>query len=97
MVIINISTPKQEIVAKNILHRNQDKKIFIFCMGAAIAMLSGEEKIVPLIIQEKNLEWVWRLQKDTWFRIKRLFKTFLIYYYNKITNLFSKITIININ
>ena len=66
-------------------------------MGAAIAILSGEEKIVPFIIQEKNLEWLWRLQKDTWFRIKRLFKTFLLYYYNKITNLFSKITIININ
>jgi len=97
LVIINISTPKQEIVAKNILHFNQDKKIFILCMGAAIAMLTGEEKIVPNIIQEKNLEWLWRLQKDTWFRISRLFKTLLLYYYNKITNLFSKITIININ
>ena len=97
VVIINISTPKQEIVAKNILYRNQDKKIFIFCMGAAIAMVSGEEKIVPFTIQEKNLEWFWRLQKDTLFRIKRLIKTFILYYYNKITNLFSKITIININ
>jgi UDP-N-acetyl-D-mannosaminuronic acid transferase (WecB/TagA/CpsF family) len=58
VVIINISTPKQEIVAKNILHRNQDEKIFIFCMRAAIAMHSGEEKIVPFIIQEKNLEWL---------------------------------------
>jgi len=52
---------------------------------------------VPFKIQEKNLEWFWRLQKDTWFRIKRLIKTFILYYYNKITNLFSKITIININ
>ena len=66
-------------------------------MGAAIAMASGEEKIVPFKIQEKNLEWFWRLQKDTLFRIKRLIKTFILYYYNKITNLFSKITIININ
>jgi len=96
-VIINISTPKQEIVAKNILYLNKDKKIFIFCMGAAIAMLSGEEKIVPQIIQEKNLEWLWRLQKDTWFRIKRLFKTFSLYYFNRITDLFNKINIININ
>ena len=36
-VILNISTPKQ-IIAKNLLSFNHDKKIFIFCLGGGVAM-----------------------------------------------------------
>ena len=53
-------------------------------------MVSGEEKIVPEKIEKMNLEWIWRLRTNTWFRLKRLlvtgygfFSKLLLKYYNK--------------
>ena len=34
-------------------------------------MVSGEEKIVPEGIEKMNLEWLWRLRTNTWFRLKK--------------------------
>ena len=45
VVILNISTPKQEVLANNLLNQNPYKKIFIFCLGGGIALVSGEEKL----------------------------------------------------
>ena len=69
LVILNISTPKQEILALNILNYNLGKKIFIFCLGGGMSMVSGK-KIVPEGIEKMNLEWLWRLRTNTWFRLK---------------------------
>lgn len=93
VVLINISTPKQEIVAENILFQNPEKKLFIFCLGAALAMASGEEKITPHIIYKLNMEWFWRLGKDTSFRLKRLFESFLIFIFRLITGYYNKFII----
>ena len=80
MIIINISTPKQEILAQSILKQNQNKKLYIFCLGGGIAMACGEEEIVPNIIDDLNLEWFWRLKTNTWFRLKRLIYTSSIFF-----------------
>ena len=90
-MLINISTPKQEIVAKNLLKNNSSKKIYIFCLGGGIAMAAGEEKVVPEIIEKLNLEWLWRLKSDTLFRLKRLIRTGSVFLFKKIFKYFNKI------
>ncbi|WP_440653723.1 glycosyltransferase [Candidatus Pelagibacter sp. HIMB1506] len=90
-VFINISTPKQEIIAKNILKYNSSKKIFVFCLGGGIAMAAGEEEIVPDAIERLNLEWLWRLKSDTFFRLKRLIRTGSVFAFKKIFKYFSKV------
>ena len=89
VVILNISTPKQEIIAKNILKFNKNKKIFIFCLGGGVAMATGEEEVVPEKIENLNLEWLWRLRTDTYFRLKRLIYTASVFIFKKFSN-FSK-------
>ena len=91
VIILNISTPKQEIIAKNILKYNKNKRIFIFCLGGGVAMAAGEEEIVPEKIENLNLEWLWRLRTDTFFRLKRLIYTASIFFIKKISNFFKKI------
>ena len=68
LILITIPTPKQEQLAYKISELHQDYKII--CIGASLAMLSGEEKIVPKYLQ--NIEFIWRLRTDTWRRIKRI-------------------------
>ena len=97
LVILNISTPKQEIIAKNLLSFNHDKKIFIFCLGGGVAMAAGEENIVPEKIENLNLEWLWRLRTDTFFRLKRLIYTASIFFYKKIYNYFKKVIFEELN
>ena len=45
------------------------------CLGGGMSMVSGEEKVVPESIENMNLEWIWRLRTNTWFRLNRLFIT----------------------
>ncbi len=92
MIIINIATPKQEILALNILNHNEHKKLFLFCMGGGMSMVSGEEKIVPENIEKLNLEWLWRLRTNTWFRLKRLVTTGLSFVFKTIFKYFKKTT-----
>ena len=85
IIIINISSPKQEILAQTIMDTNHGKKLYILCLGGGIAMASGEEKSVPNFLDRLNLEWLWRLRTNTIFRTKRLIETFLIFYSKRIT------------
>lgn len=91
LVLINIATPKQEIIAKNLFKFNFTKNIFIFCLGGGIAMASGEEEVVPEKIEKLNLEWLWRLKTDTFFRLKRLLRTSSVFMFKKVIGYFNKI------
>ncbi len=91
VIFLNISTPKQEIIAKNILRFNKNKKIFIFCLGGGVAMAAGEEEIVPEKIENLNLEWLWRLRTDTFFRLKRLIRTSSVFLFKKVFRYFNKV------
>lgn len=93
IIIINISSPKQEILAQTIMDTNQGKKLYVLCLGGGIAMASGEEKSVPNFLDKLNLEWLWRLRTNTIFRTKRLIQTFLIFYSKRITFFYKKFTI----
>lgn len=75
LILLTISTPKQELLAEYIYEHNEFCKII--CIGGSLEILSGEEKPVPKFLYEKNLEFLWRLRYDTLRRIRRLFITTL--------------------
>ena len=77
LVLITLPTPKQEIVAEAISKKQNNYKVI--CIGASLAMCSGEEKIVPEILDKFSLEFVWRLRSDTKRRLIRLIQTFLYF------------------
>jgi len=74
LAILTFSSPKQEFVAEYLLLK---KKISVICAGAAINMNLGKEKIAPFYFQYLKLEFVWRLQNNTLFRLKRLFTSLI--------------------
>ena len=87
LTLITLPTPKQEQLAYHLAKINKDYKII--CIGASIAIASGEERKVPRYIA--NYEFIWRLRSETFRRVKRLLETY--YHFKKksiFTNLFNK-------
>jgi glycosyltransferase involved in cell wall biosynthesis len=72
LIFITLPTPKQELLSIELAKKFKNYKII--CIGGSIAIFSGEEKEVPLFLN--NFEFIWRLQYETWRRIKRLTFTF---------------------
>jgi exopolysaccharide biosynthesis WecB/TagA/CpsF family protein len=75
LILLTISTPKQELLAELIYENNEFCKII--CIGGGLEMLSGNEKEVPTFLYNRNLEFLWRLRYDTVRRLKRLIVTSL--------------------
>ena len=73
LIILTLPTPKQEIIAEHIARHNL--KFKIICAGASVAMMSGEEKIVPKFLESLGLEFLWRLRIETKRRLIRLIQT----------------------
>lgn len=90
VILINIATPKQEILAKRILQHNQNKTLFIFCLGGGISMACGEEIPAPKTLYSMRLEWLWRLRQKTFVRLKRLLATFFYGFPRLLTNKYLK-------
>ena len=84
LILITLPTPKQEQLAYYISKQNKNYKII--CIGASLAIASGEEKAVPKIF--KNYEFLWRLRSDTFRRMLRLLQT--MYYYFMGSIIFNK-------
>jgi hypothetical protein len=74
-VFITLPTPKQEILAEIISSKNPNHKIV--CIGASIAIASGQEKAVPYFFYYG--EFLWRLRYDTIRRLIRLFHSFFYF------------------
>ena len=92
--ITTLPTPKQEILA-NYVAKTQKNFKFI-CIGGAINMASGVEKVVPRIMQRFFVgETIWRLQFDTRRRIKRLILTLYYYIQGEFFNKFNDLVIVN--
>jgi len=89
LLICTLPTPKQEQFAELIIKNNKYFKII--CIGGAVAMASGEEKVVPPILEKLNLEFIWRLRTDTKRRIIRLVYTFYFYLYGELTFRYKRI------
>ena len=94
LTLITLPTPKQEKLAYYLMKKNKNFKII--CIGASVAIASGDEKPVPPSL--KNYEFLWRLRSDFFRRLKRIIET--LYYYLKgkyIFNIFNKIRFIIID
>lgn len=77
IIILTLPTPKQEIVANQILNKFPD--CLIICIGGSLNILSGVEKQVPKILNNLYLEWLWRLKFDTKRRLARLIESIFIF------------------
>lgn len=73
LLIITLPTPKQELLALKLANNNKNYKII--CIGGALNIISGKEKVTPNLMYNYNLEFLWRLRFDTYRRIKRLIYT----------------------
>ena len=94
LVFITLPTPKQEKLAYHLSKINSNYKII--CIGASIAIASGDEKEVPELF--KNYEFLWRLKSDTFRRLKRIIETLVYYLKGKYINkIFDNIRFINID
>jgi len=93
LILITLPTPKQEIIAEYI--KNSNKNYKIICIGASLNISSGDERQMPKIIENLNIEFLWRLRTDFFRRIKRIILTFF-YFIKDLTfnNKFNKIKII---
>ncbi len=47
-------------------------------IGGAIDYIAGEAALPPKWMEEKGLEWVWRLSQEPW-RVKRIFRAFPVF------------------
>ena len=56
---IGLSTPKQELVAREI-KRRFPSGFLIACVGAAFDMYAGTRKPAPIIVSRVGLEWLYR-------------------------------------
>ena len=94
LTLITLPTPKQEKLAYYLMKKNKHFKII--CIGASIAIASGDEKPVPTKL--KNYEFLWRLRSDFFRRLKRIFETLYFYCKGKyILNIYNKIRFIIID
>ena len=82
LALITLPTPKQEKYAYNLAKKNNFYRII--CIGASVAIASGDEKPVPKIL--KNIEFIWRLRNDFSRRSKRLIETLFYYIKGKYFN-----------
>lgn len=91
LTFITLPTPKQEKLANILSKYNKNYKIV--CIGASIAIASGDEKQVPNIL--KNYEFFWRLRTDFFRRSKRILETLIYYFKGKyIDNMFKNLRFI---
>ena len=81
VVIISITSPKQEFVAEYLFYK---KNLTVICCGAAINMNLGKEKIAPMFVLKLKLEFLWRLQNNSFYRMKRLLTSLIDFYKYKI-------------
>ena len=92
LVLITLPTPKQEIVANEIIKKNKSYKII--CIGGGLGIAAKDEISCPKFIEEIYLEFLWRLQYQTKRRLIRLSHS-LYLFIKSIFLLFNKRIVLN--
>ena len=96
LCIITLPTPKQEELANYIFENQINCKVI--CLGGAINMASGIEKILPERFSNIFFaEALWRLRFDTLRRLRRLLYTFFYYLLGEIFHKYKKMNFLIIN
>lgn len=76
IILINISGEKQEILARFIHKKIQNKKISIFCLGAAIGFFTGIQGTVTVLTDKFYLGWLVRWLTQPLKYCPRVFNSF---------------------
>jgi len=71
IVFIGLGCPKQEVFAYR--HREAIRGVQV-CVGAAFDFLAGEKRMAPRWMQDRGLEWAFRLSSEP----RRLWRRYLI-------------------
>lgn len=61
LVVVGLGCPKQE---KWIARYNQDIPAALMGVGAAIGFFSGDQRVAPKWMQDRGLEWLFRLKSE---------------------------------
>lgn len=69
---LGVGSPKQIKLAAHL--KENSSGIGIFCVGAALDFLSGNQKQAPVFLQKNGLEWLFRLLSEP----RRLWRRYLI-------------------
>jgi len=80
LYLITLPTPKQELIAEQLI--KSKNKYNIICIGGGLNIASGDEVAIPKNLEKLGLEFMWRLRVDTIRRIFRLIETLIYYYFN---------------
>jgi glycosyltransferase involved in cell wall biosynthesis len=95
-LVLVLPTPLQENVSIEIT--KYKKNINIVCMGGSFRMLTGEEKIVPYLVEKYYLTSIWRLHTSAIRRLFRLFASIKNYvYFNKNIYNFKNIKVVKLS
>jgi len=76
IILINIGGEKQEILARYIHKKIQNKKISIFCLGAAISFFTGTQGRVTVFTDKLYLGWLMRWFRQPFKFLPRVFDSF---------------------
>ena len=76
IILINIGGEKQEILARFINKKIQNKKISIFCLGAAIGFFTGTQAKVSVFTDKLYIGWLVRWVKQPFKFLPRVFNSF---------------------
>jgi exopolysaccharide biosynthesis WecB/TagA/CpsF family protein len=68
-----LGSPQQEIIAQKLKERGKARGLAL-CIGAAINFLTGIEQRAPVWMQQRGLEWLYRLSKNP----RRLWTRYLV-------------------
>tara|TARA_B100001964_G_C14086181_1_gene532634 strand:- start:245 stop:949 length:705 start_codon:yes stop_codon:yes gene_type:complete len=77
IVFVGISSPKKEIFIKR--NKNKLNAKFIMGVGGSFDVVAGKTKRAPLFMQNKGLEWLYRIYQEPRRMWKRYFATNTVY------------------
>ncbi|MBT6671087.1 MAG: WecB/TagA/CpsF family glycosyltransferase [Lentimicrobiaceae bacterium] len=77
IVFVGISSPKKEIFIKR--NKNKLNARFVMGVGGSFDIFAGKTKRAPLFVQNKGLEWLYRIYQEPRRMWKRYFITNAVY------------------
>jgi len=76
IILINIGGEKQEILARFINKKFKNKKISIFCLGAAVGFFTGTQARVTVFTDKLYIGWLVRWIRQPFKFLPRVFNSF---------------------
>jgi N-acetylglucosaminyldiphosphoundecaprenol N-acetyl-beta-D-mannosaminyltransferase len=89
IVFVGISSPRKEIFIKR--NKNKLNAMFVMGVGGSFDVMAGKTKRAPLFMQNKGLEWLYRIYQEPRRMWKRYLATNTVYLFLLIRELIAMI------